>query len=84
MVLAAAKDSGSLPPEDLGKLKTDRDLTMLAGKLVALGKDKDFQSFLRSPSKKGDSKLPAVEEVPEEAGEELVDEDVDAMLAARA
>ena len=80
MVFKAAADSGAMPAEDLGKVKSDKDLTMLAGKVSALAKDRDFQAFLRSPPK---PKAAPKEEMSPKMEEEMGEEDIDSLLSSR-
>lgn len=79
MVDHAASDAGAMSL-DLGKVKTDRDLTMLAGKLGALAKDRDFKDFLNAPSARKEAPVPtpSSSKAPEPSDSEL-----DSLFASR-
>lgn len=83
MVLTAASDSGLLPSTDLASIKSDRDLTMLAGKIRSLEGNRDFKEFLQAeaPPPEAMPKVAGEESMPPDA--EMEEMDMEALMASR-
>lgn len=73
MVKNAAEDSGA-QEFDLVRVKQDRDLLLLAGKLTALAKDRAFKDFLVAPAR---PKAAPTEQVGKSASTEAPPSDAD-------
>lgn len=82
MVAKAAGDSGSMEL-DLTDVKTDRDLVVLAGKLSALAKDRDFRDFLKQPAKPAAVDAKQGKKVEASEKPSMSDEEMDALFASR-
>lgn len=78
----AAVDADMIDPEmdfELEQLTDDRSLTLLAGKLSALARSRDFKQFLKEPPMEME-----MEVAEEEGGEpEMADGDINALFAMR-
>lgn len=77
-----AVDAGEIPEEmdfNMEDIQDDRSIMMLAGKISALAKNKDFKRFLENPPMEEEDQME--EEMTEE--EEMGDDEMDALFASR-